>query len=37
VGTDSQGLPIGMQLIGKAFSEPKLYQIGYALEGGEAL
>lgn len=38
-GTDSQGLPIGMQLIGKPFSEPVLYQAGYAFEtegGAEA-
>ncbi len=35
-GKDSQGLPIGMQLIGKPFSEPLLYRAGYAfeLEGG---
>lgn len=31
-GTDSQGLPIGMQLIGPAFSEPTLYRIGNCLE-----
>ena len=31
-GVDSKGLPIGMQLIGPAFSERKLYQAGYALE-----
>lgn len=31
-GTDSQGLPIGMQLIGKPFSEPTLYRVGYAFE-----
>ncbi len=38
-GVDSQGLPIGMQLIGKPFSEPTLYRAGYALEmeGGVAL
>ena len=38
-GTDSQGLPIGMQLIGKPFSEPVLYRAGYAFEtegGAEA-
>ena len=31
-GEDKEGLPIGMQLIGPAFSERKLYQAGYALE-----
>ena len=31
-GTDSQGLPIGMQLIGKPFSEPTLYRAGFAFE-----
>ena len=31
-GTDSQGLPIGLQLIGPAFSEPTLYRIGNCLE-----
>ena len=31
-GTDSQGLPIGMQLIGKPFAEPLLYQAAYAFE-----
>ena len=31
-GTDSQGLPIGMQLIGKPFSEPTLYRAGFAIE-----
>ncbi len=38
-GTDSKGLPIGMQLIGKPFSEPVLYRAGYAfeLEGGSEL
>ncbi len=38
-GTDSQGLPIGMQLIGKAYSEPTLYRAGFAFEqegGAEA-
>ncbi|MDD2361436.1 MAG: Asp-tRNA(Asn)/Glu-tRNA(Gln) amidotransferase subunit GatA [Oscillospiraceae bacterium] len=29
---DSQGLPIGMQLIGKSFSEPLLYRAAYAFE-----
>ncbi len=35
-GADSRGLPIGMQLIGKPFSEPTLYRAGYAfeMEGG---
>lgn len=31
-GTDSTGLPIGMQLIGKAFSEELLYRAGNAYE-----
>lgn len=31
-GVDSQGLPIGMQLIGKAFDEPLLYRAAYAYE-----
>ena len=31
-GADSQGLPIGMQLIGKPFSEPTLYRAGFAFE-----
>ena len=31
-GEDKEGLPIGMQLIGPAFSERKRYQAGYALE-----
>ena len=31
-GMDSQGLPIGMQLIGKPFSEPTLYRAGFAFE-----
>ena len=29
---DGQGLPIGVQLMGPAFSEPLLYQVGQALE-----
>lgn len=38
-GVDNQGLPIGMQLIGKPFSEPLLYRAGYAFEteGGPTL
>ena len=35
-GTAPDGLPIGMQLIGPAFSEPGLYRIGYAFEKGGA-
>lgn len=31
-GVDSSGLPIGMQLIGKPFSEPTLYRAGFAFE-----
>jgi aspartyl-tRNA(Asn)/glutamyl-tRNA(Gln) amidotransferase subunit A len=31
-GTDKNGLPIGLQLIGPAFSEPRLLQIGKTLE-----
>lgn len=31
-GTDSDGKPIGMQLIGKPFSEPTLYRAGFAFE-----
>lgn len=31
-GADSQGIPIGMQLIGKPFSEPTLYRAGFAFE-----
>ena len=31
-GKDSIGLPVGIQIIGKAFSEKKLYRIGFALE-----
>lgn len=31
-GFSSDGMPIGIQLIGRAFDEAKLYQLGYALE-----
>lgn len=31
-GADGSGLPIGVQLMGPAFSEPVLYRIGHALE-----
>ena len=31
-GTDSKGLPIGMQLMGKQFDEPLLYRAAYAYE-----
>ncbi|MGI6499171.1 MAG: Asp-tRNA(Asn)/Glu-tRNA(Gln) amidotransferase subunit GatA [Oscillospiraceae bacterium] len=31
-GKDAEGMPIGMQLIGRHFSEPLLYQAGYAFE-----
>ncbi|MBQ3155308.1 MAG: Asp-tRNA(Asn)/Glu-tRNA(Gln) amidotransferase subunit GatA [Clostridia bacterium] len=31
-GRDEKGLPIGLQLMGPAFSEPLLYRIGHALE-----
>ena len=31
-GADENGLPVGMQLMGKTFSEPMLYRIGSALE-----
>lgn len=33
-GKDSNGLPIGMQLIGKPFGEATLYQAAYAFEQG---
>lgn len=31
-GTDGAGLPIGVQLMGPKWSEPLLYQVGFALE-----
>ncbi len=31
-GENKDGLPLGMQLIGKAFSEASLYRVGYAYE-----
>lgn len=31
-GKNSEGLPVGMQIIGKRMSEPTLYRIGYAYE-----
>ena len=31
-GMDEQGLPIGLQLMGKSFCEPLLYRVGHALE-----
>lgn len=31
-GKDSQGMPIGMQLVGKSFSEAALYRAAYAYE-----
>lgn len=31
-GKDAEGLPIGMQLIGRAFGEAELYQAAYAFE-----
>ena len=31
-GTDKEGLPVGMQLIGPAFGEKTLYRLGYAFE-----
>lgn len=31
-GTDSRGLPVGVQLMGPTFAEPMLYRIGAALE-----
>lgn len=35
-GKDKNGMPIGMQLIGKPFSEASLYKAGYAFEQGGA-
>jgi len=35
-GLDSQGLPIGVQLLGADFSEGLLLRIGYALEQASA-
>lgn len=32
LGLDSKGLPIGMQIIGKAFCEKLLFQVGHAIE-----
>lgn len=32
IGKDSEGLPIGLQLLGKHFDEKKLLQIAYAIE-----
>ena len=34
-GKDTVGMPVGVQLIGPAFSEPELYRIGRALEKEE--
>ncbi len=31
-GTDAKSLPVGVQLMGPAFSEPLLYRVGHALE-----
>ena len=31
-GTDSQGLPIGLQLIGDCFQEKKIIQAAYSFE-----
>ncbi len=34
-GTGEGGMPVGMQLIGPAFSEAMLYRVGYAFEMGK--
>ncbi len=34
-GTGEGGMPVGMQLIGPAFSEAMLYRVGYAFENGK--
>jgi aspartyl-tRNA(Asn)/glutamyl-tRNA(Gln) amidotransferase subunit A len=31
-GFTSEGLPLGVQIVGKPFSEPEILQVGYALE-----
>jgi aspartyl-tRNA(Asn)/glutamyl-tRNA(Gln) amidotransferase subunit A len=31
-GLNAAGLPLGLQLIGKAFDEPTLFQVAYAIE-----
>jgi len=31
-GLSEQGLPMGLQLIGKPFDEKTLFQVGYAIE-----
>ncbi len=31
-GLDAQGLPLGLQLIGKAFDEETLFSTGYVIE-----
>jgi aspartyl-tRNA(Asn)/glutamyl-tRNA(Gln) amidotransferase subunit A len=36
-GMDKEGLPIGMQLTGRPFSEPTLYRIAHAYEQGNKL
>ncbi len=36
-GADGEGLPVGVQLMGRPFSEPTLYRIGQALEDALAL
>ena len=32
IGLSAEGLPLGMQLIGKAFDEETIFKAGYALE-----